>query len=556
MLHQAPGKNSRRTRSGCLTCRGRRRKCDEGRPSCENCRSKNLVCRYGVKITFLQPWSAKTGQGKQSERVDSRDPERGILDGPSTADAAVTPCGQAPNVDRSGPYARQDADACTTALGNIRVWQFERTNSFDLSNFVHRNEQIGGAPSSQLIEQAGDIRWCYLETSERRLQNSRPCNKSPQTATNAECGCETVPFTCGEADLLSFYRYRIAPSLDLGAVDAFWGVAVLQHSVRSESLRDALHGLADHVWRRTQPAAVVDKSQYMVSSSDPGTFRDFGVNEEIVANILETYLAILQSAPQEWFQLIKVKGRQMRPLVSDQCEQLWERIRLAALLMASPAALSHEDIQIIGPFSYAPAESTISREDQLRRALYLLHRAIMLCTPSLRLSQSQMPFGSLWQSCWSDAQIWYAMRSEDVQQALELTDLDAVTSDCGSLDLPCIIFTNACAALANLVHHLTSLLLLQHKPRLTKVAAEHGSSTSVTWHAVRVVGIAAVAVEDGLCDPLLAAASFKAADVLSHSGQLSAVANTLRKTAATCGMKLDREISIFENACRATAIAG
>lgn len=43
----------RRVRTGCLTCRRRRRKCDEGKPSCANCQNKRIQCRYGVNLTFL-----------------------------------------------------------------------------------------------------------------------------------------------------------------------------------------------------------------------------------------------------------------------------------------------------------------------------------------------------------------------------------------------------------------------------------------------------------------------------------------------------------------------
>ncbi|PYH93792.1 hypothetical protein BO71DRAFT_245939 [Aspergillus ellipticus CBS 707.79] len=42
-----------RCRTGCLRCRTRRRKCDEGKPHCRNCIEKNLVCQYGVQVTFL-----------------------------------------------------------------------------------------------------------------------------------------------------------------------------------------------------------------------------------------------------------------------------------------------------------------------------------------------------------------------------------------------------------------------------------------------------------------------------------------------------------------------
>ncbi|CZR69756.1 related to regulatory protein for the arginine catabolic pathway [Phialocephala subalpina] len=46
-----PSKKTR-TRSGCLNCRRRRRKCDESRPQCANCRQRAEECEWGMKVVF------------------------------------------------------------------------------------------------------------------------------------------------------------------------------------------------------------------------------------------------------------------------------------------------------------------------------------------------------------------------------------------------------------------------------------------------------------------------------------------------------------------------
>ncbi|KAK3389838.1 hypothetical protein B0H63DRAFT_390105 [Podospora didyma] len=44
---------SRRVRTGCLTCRERHLKCDEGLPDCNNCRKSSRECKRGVRLNFI-----------------------------------------------------------------------------------------------------------------------------------------------------------------------------------------------------------------------------------------------------------------------------------------------------------------------------------------------------------------------------------------------------------------------------------------------------------------------------------------------------------------------
>ena len=43
----------KRVRTGCLTCRERHLKCDEGLPECQNCKKSNRECKRGVRLNFI-----------------------------------------------------------------------------------------------------------------------------------------------------------------------------------------------------------------------------------------------------------------------------------------------------------------------------------------------------------------------------------------------------------------------------------------------------------------------------------------------------------------------
>jgi hypothetical protein len=49
----AASSKPKRVRTGCLTCRERHLKCDEGMPNCQNCRKSSRVCKRGVRLNFI-----------------------------------------------------------------------------------------------------------------------------------------------------------------------------------------------------------------------------------------------------------------------------------------------------------------------------------------------------------------------------------------------------------------------------------------------------------------------------------------------------------------------
>jgi hypothetical protein len=48
-----PEGKPKRTRTGCLTCRERHLKCDETKPTCNNCAKSQRECNWGKKLNFL-----------------------------------------------------------------------------------------------------------------------------------------------------------------------------------------------------------------------------------------------------------------------------------------------------------------------------------------------------------------------------------------------------------------------------------------------------------------------------------------------------------------------
>ncbi|KAJ6103439.1 hypothetical protein N7486_005866 [Penicillium sp. IBT 16267x] len=72
--------DKQRVRTGCLTCRKRRRKCDEQKPRCANCEVKGFTCKYGSDLAFMTPRSGQvpggTGQAYKAIKVNGGESER------------------------------------------------------------------------------------------------------------------------------------------------------------------------------------------------------------------------------------------------------------------------------------------------------------------------------------------------------------------------------------------------------------------------------------------------------------------------------------------------
>ncbi|KAH7210775.1 uncharacterized protein BKA55DRAFT_585574 [Fusarium redolens] len=74
-----------RTRSGCLPCRRRRRKCDGHRPVCWECETRHVECAWGLKVSF-HPSRALHLSSEESAVLSRLDKERHRAqpDGPKT----------------------------------------------------------------------------------------------------------------------------------------------------------------------------------------------------------------------------------------------------------------------------------------------------------------------------------------------------------------------------------------------------------------------------------------------------------------------------------------
>ena len=166
-----------------------------------------------------------------------------------------------------------------------------------------------------------------------------------------------------------------------------------------------------------------------------------------------------------------------------------------------------------------------------------------LAFPSFRQSH----FLSQWTFLWTDCQKWYNERPVDVQQIVDIRggEADQIDPDHNS-SFPILIYTTPMALVANAVYHITSLLLLTHKPRLLKSLPGARCYTSHIWHAQSIAGIAASNDSPEQWDPILIASLLTIARDMTHESQQVVLLERLARITATTGINLDRETKALQ----------
>ncbi|KAI2975272.1 transcriptional regulator family: Fungal Specific TF [Aspergillus niger] len=129
-----------RSRTGCLTCRTRKLKCDEQKPECSQCRKGGRVCRPSEGIVFRHQQNASMNKDL-SDAATGRGTLKGFYSYKNTFDKDSVWLDIPKHVifvDNSDPYAEdleaalgESEAAILAANSHARAWSAQRTSSAD-----------------------------------------------------------------------------------------------------------------------------------------------------------------------------------------------------------------------------------------------------------------------------------------------------------------------------------------------------------------------------------------------------------------------------------------
>ncbi|KAL6855795.1 hypothetical protein J3F83DRAFT_456798 [Trichoderma novae-zelandiae] len=519
----------RRVRTGCLSCRKRRRKCDERKPQCGSCQERRVVCKY-PDLTFII-----------GHRLGGQEAAAPPSDRPSLSYSSPR------FVDRSSPTSRSipSAEAPPT------------TQDARLPLHAEEPEPLTG-PGRNIMDSVVETSRCQSKTVP-----PFPATHLPQSEWKDYFSTTHAASVKNETATLLHFQYNLAPWIEAGDLGSTFGTEVMLLAQKRRCIMSAISSAASSQLARSNSA--YGASTMLRRDPDPS----FALEEPRVRRIglaLLTLGDVFTLNPSQWrglsfFQLDEsIRNTNSFSGAGEPLETLLlfhSRIDLAAsLLTDQPPLPSLGFVMSRDPADRALPLSTKSIYNacliQLASCLHLLNgNSIASGSPPFFASATQGSpssgagsyFSSKWSSLWSNCQQWYHGRPVEMQPILEIRSVEAGQIDADSdSSFPIPVYTSSIALQCNIVYHISSRLLLQRKPRLLRLSSRQRHLSSLSWHAQQIAGIATRNDFAEQWDPILIAGLLWIARDMTHPSQQESLVSCFRQIASTTGIKLEEEI--------------
>ncbi|KAH7156874.1 hypothetical protein EDB81DRAFT_403247 [Dactylonectria macrodidyma] len=576
----------RRTRTGCFKCRMRRRKCDEGKPSCRRCVDGGFDCQYGTRLSFLEK-NAKTSGDSSSERVSK--PAYGKLrfvvpESVTVQETIRFQEDEAPSQDSESTHALPKAGQplpetpnpveflsqppaliSPAALENLATPSPVGQGNHDLID--PGSYTVGISPSNAAYETALDGLLSlghdnFAPTSapppasapvtSQILENESYFGSSPNPRPDPSPGqldaankpsagafqnCAHLPQDRA-VQLLRHYRYNIAPWLDIGDASQTFGLLIPRIAMDSIPVLDSILALA-----------LTTLGEQVDLNFDDSCFVPPDLNGPSVdilhGALVSAFMALRRHvvvAPTSWQSPSKNVGlglldsalfQEHYPTVNLALSWMTLRLELSVGLMngssvSIPSVLSCNDSS---PMS-GMCRETLKYD---REPILLCARVLNHCfghdlptNPGMHLRPSA---AQSWKSLSEALNMWYNNRPRDFKPMWEVEESEEL--------FPLILFTNGAAVLANQLYHTSMLLLLQSRPRT--LPKEHGRSVLISplWHAQRICAISLNNDNQASWDLSLLASLFFAAKRMTYEPQQHAILRGLDRIGSLTGWNVN-----------------
>ncbi|KAE8147164.1 hypothetical protein BDV25DRAFT_39163 [Aspergillus avenaceus] len=560
MSPQRSSSGKQRVRTGCWTCRRRRRKCDEGKPRCKNCESKGLSCKYGGDLTFV-PVSTPLHSSTVTQRGNYRAIQFIEHDSELSTGIRASENVQDSQPATTPPVASRCVSADTDGADHpaFNPFGYSVCSTHDItreSTANPRNIGVHSVPKHDRYAVAKAL------VSPETISSNNP------RAAGINTSHVTAPYPNDEIDLLRYFRYHLAPWIDGGDPECWFAIQTLLMAKVERALMAATLALA--LDRSPSPDISITNRVAMLQEEARRNFCRANDDTRFLGETLLMVKDFLRCRPREWRSVLRSRPqinrlpRHSSPEWHIYGQPWWLihfRFDLAACILALDAPLLPCPT-LSSPDGYETCFAALSSELRVAkgaylRALTLLSRCLSLPSGRTEASsttpsrQGQLPVHSLvqtdytseWTALWMETLGWYHSRPVGFKPIVEVKGWDADGMDPGNIgSFPILIYTTALALIANVTYHITCSLLLTKKPRLYQTLGGPSRFSSRIWHAQAIAGIAVSNDFQEQWDPILIAALLTIAPEMTHPSQQTALLDQLNRIVKATGIQLTGEI--------------
>ncbi|UKZ83258.1 hypothetical protein TrVFT333_011065 [Trichoderma virens FT-333] len=334
-------------------------------------------------------------------------------------------------------------------------------------------------------------------------------------------------------ELLRYYRYKIAPWLDMCDMRQTFGLVVPHLATRSDMLFDALLKLCATSYEASLHSLMLTDSP--TSHSSHLTFpieyhlEHAKMWEVKLWSVLTVAEGFLIDPPQSWedalvknnfLQMVYNQRAENSPLRALNERMLWLLARLSVAVALFKETASTVNSSLLRTLLGNSSEGGCKSE---HIDLQFAHEPLVLCTEVLEFSfgdeetttsvnsVSPRPRAVRWKSIVDNLNDWYTNRPSTFRPVIELSNEES--------PFPVMYFTSGAATFANQLYHTSMMLILAHKPKTLQLDQRRSSSLSQLWHAQRICGIS---INNNRCecwDPCLLASFYLGARRMTHESQ-------------------------------------
>ncbi|KAI1632497.1 hypothetical protein F4809DRAFT_86160 [Biscogniauxia mediterranea] len=569
-----------RVRTGCLKCRVRRRKCDEGKPRCQRCVAGGFECVYGTRLSFLpqnsftvdSPSSSNPPPTTSYRTIQFVTPESPAPGAPKQTSTEPdqqpgTPAHTATDGSPGGPpcQASESAETSTHAddthvlspkssnapQGELPSPNSTLTDSSDAYTQTGRYQialdallSLGAEenePAAPTNPSSSSSSSSLTSTSDRVLTPAGTAQQRGEPAAGHGGGLDerlsgdatktaddnAIVFHNNLSEervlqLMQCYRYDVAPWLDMCDLGQGFGIYVPCLAQRSRALLCTILSLA----AASQERGLGTGAEELAAEDGHDGSATPVFDAADVESQIRFLCRVLIRARKYVVRLPDGRGPGLPSLLEGlppfRHMPVVCSLGLHLLLrLELAAALVEEKALPVSASHLDEPTTTLWHKTPLARDVFVeAHEPLAFCIRALEFC-----FGD--GGCSLDSPVnvvgvWTSLVDDlnawYVRRRQEFQSI--IELDHAEDGIPVVFFTSGAAIFANQLYHTAMLLLLQHKPRTAPLPTWQRSSTlSFLWHARRICGISLNNDRRECWDPSLVASLFMASKRMSHVTQ-------------------------------------